>query len=81
MSQYPHDSHARERRERQSLWHIFRWPVLLGFSSAIGLVSALVGDGVWDALSWATLAAPVAVIAWRCKRNPATTQPDGHAPR
>jgi hypothetical protein len=56
----------------QSLWRIFRWPLLLGFSSIVGLVSALVGDGWWDALSWITLLAPVAVIAGFCvmRRRP-----------
>ena len=40
---------------------LWRWPVVLGVATAFGLVSALVGDGVWDALSWLALGAPVAV--------------------
>ncbi|MDR2679097.1 MAG: hypothetical protein LBB51_06635 [Zoogloeaceae bacterium] len=66
MSRHPH-----ERHEHQSLWRIFRWPILLGLSSAIGLISALVGDGVWDVLSWITLLVPVAVVAWfmGCRRT------------
>ncbi|MDR0673998.1 MAG: hypothetical protein LBF93_10190 [Zoogloeaceae bacterium] len=51
-------------RPTYAFWQIFRWPFLIGLSSSIGLVSALVGDGPWDALSWATLVAPLAVIAW-----------------
>jgi len=43
---------------------IFRVPLLLGVASCVGLVSALVGDGVFDALSWLMLAAPLAVVAW-----------------
>lgn len=39
-------------------------PILLGVLTAIGLVSALVGDGAWDYLSAATLGVPVAVAAW-----------------
>jgi hypothetical protein len=58
-------------RPRQSLWRIFRWPLLLGFASVVGLISALVGDGVWDILSWLTLASPVAVVAWFCRKPPA----------
>jgi hypothetical protein len=58
----------RHTHEHQSLWRIFRWPLLLGLSSAIGLSSALLGDGVWDTLSWITLFVPVAVIAWFCRR-------------
>jgi hypothetical protein len=40
-------------------------PVLLALLTAVGLVSALLGDGIWDALSWLTLGAPIAVIL-RC---------------
>ena len=47
---------------------VFGWPILLALSSAIGLISALLGDGVWDALSWNSLAAPVLVIAWHVLR-------------
>jgi hypothetical protein len=56
--------HGRERVERRSLWRVFRWPLVLGFLSVVGLVSALVGDGIWDALSWIALSVPVAVVAW-----------------
>jgi hypothetical protein len=42
----------------------FRTPMLLALVSAIGLLSALFADGVWDVLSWAALGTPVAVIAW-----------------
>ncbi|HVY07655.1 MAG TPA: hypothetical protein VHB46_16895 [Burkholderiales bacterium] len=50
---------------------IWGWPIVLGLLSAAGLMSALLGDGVWDALSWFTLGAPLAVIAfyvWRPAR-------------
>jgi len=51
----------------QSAREVFRAPMLLGLATAIGLVSALLGDGVWDALSWLTILAPVVavVMAWR----------------
>lgn len=49
---------------RKSLWQIFRAPVLLGALSLIGLVGALVGDGLFDLLSWTTLGSALAVIAW-----------------
>lgn len=39
-------------------------PILLGMLTVIGLLSALFGDGVWDALSAVTLGVPVAVGAW-----------------
>jgi len=51
----------------QSAREVFRIPVWLGVATAIGLVSALLGDGVWDTLSWLTILAPIAAVflAWR----------------
>jgi hypothetical protein len=43
---------------------VFGAPVLLALVSAIGLLSALLGDDLWDVLSWVALATPVAVIVW-----------------
>lgn len=59
---------------RRSLWQVFALPVAFGVLSAVGLVAALLGDGVWDAVSWLTLGAAVAACAhhglpWR--RRPA----------
>ena len=42
----------------------WRWPIALGLLTAIGLLSALLGDAIWDTLSWFALAAPVAAAAW-----------------
>jgi hypothetical protein len=53
------------RRLRQTIGDIFRWPLLLGVLTAIGLASALFGDGSWDALSWIVLAIPLAVLGWK----------------
>lgn len=39
-------------------------PVALAAVSAVGLISALLGDGVWDALSWLALGTPIAVSLW-----------------
>jgi len=39
-------------------------PIVMGVLTAIGLVSALVGDGVWDGVSAVTLGIPVAACAW-----------------
>lgn len=52
------------RRARQSLRQIFAVPVLLAVLTAIGLLSALTGDGWRDALSWLTLAAPLLTVIW-----------------
>jgi xanthosine utilization system XapX-like protein len=50
---------------RQSLPQIFVVPALIALASAVGLVGALVGDGVWDVASSLCLAIP-AVIFCAC---------------
>lgn len=63
----PHDSPRRADRHqtrRHGLWRVFRWPLLIGMASVAGLVSALVGDGVWDAVSWAALSLPLVIGLW-----------------
>jgi xanthosine utilization system XapX-like protein len=54
---------------RQSLRRIFALPALIALASAIGLVGALVGEGVWDVASSLCLAIPAIVfcacVAWR----------------
>jgi len=52
----------------RSLWMIFRWPLLIAVVSSVGLVSALLGDGVWDALSWAALGIPATGLSAWCLR-------------
>jgi hypothetical protein len=44
--------------------HVFGKPILLALISMAGLVTALVGDGVWDVVSWITLGFIVAVTLW-----------------
>jgi hypothetical protein len=52
------------QREPRTLWQIFAVPLLLGILTTVGLVTALIGDGIWDALSWLTLAVPIAVCVY-----------------
>jgi hypothetical protein len=40
---------------------MFTWPVVVAILSVVGLLSALLGDGIWDGVSWAVLAVPVAL--------------------
>ena len=47
-----------------TLRQIFAVPLVLAVLIAIGLVTALVGDGVWDTVSWIGLGAPAAVSLW-----------------
>ena len=49
---------------------VFGMPMLLALVSAIGLASALLGDGIWNVLSWVALGASVAVIVWHVVRPP-----------
>ena len=42
--------------------NIWRWPLILGIASAVGLLSALIGDDVYDVLSWCLLALPLIMI-------------------
>jgi hypothetical protein len=53
----------------RTLSQIFAAPLLVAIVSTLGLIGALVGDGWWDVLSWATLAVPVVLyslfIWWR----------------
>ena len=54
---------------RQSLAQIFAVPALIALASAMGLVGALVGEGVWDTLSSLCLAVPAiifcACVTWK----------------
>ena len=56
---------------KNSLW---AWPIVLGLLTTVGLISALLGDGPWDLLSWVTLGVPVAIGLWfsLVRRKPAT---------
>ena len=48
-------------KTRRQIWGV---PVALGVITIVGLMSALLGDGVWDAVSVVALAVPVGVIGW-----------------
>jgi len=49
---------------------IWKWPLVLAALTVFGLLAALLGqDALWWALSWATLAAPLAVIVICVRRS------------
>jgi hypothetical protein len=50
-------------RKTNRIWinRIWTWPIILGITSAVGLISALLADGWADALSWVGLGLPVVV--------------------
>ena len=43
---------------QSSFWKVFGMPVVIGVLCAAGLFSALLGDGLWDAVSWLGLGLP-----------------------
>jgi hypothetical protein len=47
--------------KHRTMGQIFAIPLLIGIMSIVGLVSALVGDGVWDGLSWLMLVTPIVI--------------------
>jgi hypothetical protein len=51
-----------QKRMRQTVGQILLIPAVLSVLSAGGLIFALVEDGVWDALSWAALSIPIALL-------------------
>lgn len=50
---------------------IFRWPMVIGFVTFFGLIAALVGDGIWNGLSWAALGLPCALAVYFMARREA----------
>jgi hypothetical protein len=49
-------------RPRQSnFWKVFEIPIVIALLSAAGLFAALLGDGVWDGLSWIGLGVPAVI--------------------
>lgn len=61
----------------RSPMHIWGVPVVLALSTAVGLVAALLGDGVWDWLSALTLGIPALIGAWCCLRGRAQRAAEG----
>jgi hypothetical protein len=56
------------KRRLRTLKDIFLIPALLGVVSGAGLVIALVGDGLYDAVGWALLGVPCAIALWHLLR-------------
>jgi hypothetical protein len=61
---------AMSGQRHRSAGEVFRAPALLAAASVGGLVSALIGDGLWDAVSWLLLGLPVAVATICFCRRP-----------
>lgn len=53
-----------KRRAPLPLLAIFGIPAVIALVTTAGLVTALLDDGLVDALSWAALSVPVLAAAW-----------------
>lgn len=49
---------------QSSFWKVFGIPLAIGLLSAAGLFAALLGDGLWNSLSWVGLGIPAAIGSW-----------------
>jgi len=49
---------------QSSFWKVFGIPLAIGSLSAAGLFAALLGDGLWDSLSWVGLGIPAVIGSW-----------------
>ena len=56
-------------RSHRTLQQIFALPIVIGILSTVGLIAALVGDGWWDGLSWASLSLPVLLYLYFMMRR------------
>ena len=54
-------------RRPRPLRAVFATPLLIAMLSALGLLSALTGDGWRDIVSWLGLAVPVLAVIWAMK--------------
>ncbi|AJO81093.1 hypothetical protein [Pseudomonas sp. MRSN 12121] len=60
------------RPRQANFWKVFGAPLFIAVLSAAGLFSALLGDGIWDALSWLGLGVPAALaLRGLFRRQPA----------
>ncbi len=55
-----------------AFYRLWGMPIVLGILTTIGLISALLGDGVWDAVSAVTLGIPVLLGVWHGLRRQGT---------
>ena len=48
--------------ERSQVRMTYGVPAILALITCVGLLSGVLGDGVWDAISWVGLGIPIAVL-------------------
>jgi len=52
------------QKPSQSIWQIYRWPVLVNGIGLLGLLAALIGNGWMDVLSWLCLGGIVVLMIY-----------------
>jgi hypothetical protein len=55
---------------RSAFVRIFAIPAIMAVIIAAGLASGVLGDGVWDVISWIALSVPIAVIVFNVFQRP-----------
>ncbi|SDV10883.1 hypothetical protein [Pseudomonas mucidolens] len=53
---------------QSSFWKVFGIPLVIGALSTTGLFAALLGDGLWDSLSWVGLGVPAVIGIWAFRK-------------
>lgn len=54
---------------KSPLRKIYTLPTVIAVVSGVGLIFALLGDGVWDVMSWLAVGLPLGVAAWVWSRT------------
>ncbi|MBP7564432.1 MAG: hypothetical protein KA795_00355 [Burkholderiaceae bacterium] len=49
---------------KSRFWFTWGWPLAMAVLSVVGLLSALLGNGVWDWVSWVALGVPTLACCW-----------------
>jgi hypothetical protein len=54
---------------KSSTRKIYTLPTVIAVVSGVGLVFALLGDGIWDIMSWLAVGLPLGIAAWVWSRT------------
>ncbi len=60
-------NHSAKHASRSG-WQIYRWPLLVNLLALVGIVAALIGNGVYDFLSWLCLGTTVGLMIKAAKQ-------------